>query len=298
MKVKNEYVEISSGQRNIKIQNTILDTYLKEIPKIQFQREEVPTDISLSQIYFKFDTDIDVKPDMIVKTSDFDYSSSHTTRSSSHKGSTIVVDYTYLLEDLSIHIGKKITAIGFGFISGSGYKVGAIVDTRNYNIYIDKKNEIKVSRRDIFSTDGIFYGSNVDGIMHMFPLMTSGWRANTDYKWGVLKSVGLGISTNKIVEEYEFNNYNNELTIKDFGFDIDREFTIEHLNEGLFPEQSIYPSEEIYPERIIRKPIYPDINIYPRFRRISYGGSLSIYTIKISNISGYRWVIADSRSIR
>ena len=269
MKVKNEFIKIKMGKKTVTLHNLILDSYLKEIKNIQFQTNTVPTDIKLTAISFMIDDEIYISPEQEYSPIDFNFTQTGAIQSISYVGGTAIVDYYYNINRNRIidYIGSKITAIAFAY-SSNGYKYGAIVDTSNYDLYIVEDTELQVTRRDIFQTDGFYYSSeSVNAILHMFPkngiYYTQGGQSYQEAEWGVLKSVGLGVSINHIDEEYDISDYESELTDTDFGYEINRVLKIDRDKEGLFPDTDLYPALDLYPERIIREPLYPSLDIYP-----------------------------------
>ena len=269
MKVKNEFIKIKMGKKSITLQNLILDNYLKAVKNIQFTTNTTPTDIKFELVSFMLNNEIYISPEQEYRQSDFYFSQGGGKKEVSYVGGTAVVDYYYNINRNEIidYLGAKITAIAFAY-SNNGYKYGAIVDTSNYDLYIVEDSELQITIRDICQTDGFYYSNeNVNAILHMFPDRHEYFTPNTQsyevIRWGVLKSVGLGVSINNIDEEYDISDYEEELTDTEFGYEINRILNIEHANEGLFPDLDLYPALDLYPERVIREPLYPSNDIYP-----------------------------------
>lgn len=265
MRVKNKYIKLKIGNRSINFTNTIMDTYLEELMEIQFSKENHPYNIALQNIYFRFDNKLNFESNDEIDESSFDIRFLGANYNTSYIKEKIKVDYSYDIEqeELQQYAGHKITAIGFSFLKNSDYIIGAILDTSNYNIYVQDKIELRVMREDEFTTDGIFYSKDIEGAYHLFPKFNESWRTDIECEWGVLVSIGLGISTNIISEEYEINSNWINILQDVWGFEINRELIIEHSSEGLFPALDLYPALNLYPARIINEPIYPSENIYP-----------------------------------
>lgn len=265
MRVENKFIKLKMGNNSINFTNTIMDTYLRQLVDIQFSTGYPPYNIALQNIYFKFDEKLEFEPTDEINESAFDIRFLGANYNANYIKEKITVDYSYKIdqEELQQYVGHKITAIGFSFSMGESYIVGAILDTSNYNIYVQDKVELRVMREDEFTTDGIFYSKDVEGAYHLFPKFNESWRANIECEWGILVSIGLGISTNVISEEYPVN-YNSITVLQNiWGFEINRELTIEKHSEGLYPALDLYPALNLYPARVINEPIYPSEDIYP-----------------------------------
>lgn len=268
MKIKNDFIEIKLNNRVVTIRNHILEKYIIAIKDNQFKTEEQPKDLRLNFIYLKFDEPVSISEEL--QTTDFDLTFAGAKFDLNYAGNQIIADYYYLLsqETLRQYQGRKIASIGFGgSFENYSVSIGAVVDTSNYDLYVTENVDLKITRRDIFSTDGIFYTTDNVGMYHLFPyfqeLYTPSTASYQKIQWGVLKSIGLGVTSAEMREEYPFIDYETEITQNDTEYEINTELTIEQVNEGLFPALDLYPSTDLFPARIITDPLYPSRDIYP-----------------------------------
>lgn len=292
MKVKNDFIVIKNGKQEIKIQNTILDTYIEKIIANQIELE-VRANLLMYYIFLKFDTELDFDEASILTKDNFDLAFGSYTYNTETSEKEIINNYMYMLtkgieatEIITNNIinsfenynGRKLTAIGFGTnLFGNLY---ACLDVRNYNIYLDTAQVLSVTRRDILSTDAYFYSK--DNIIK-FPVHLSNGKGVSDtttgvYKtyYGILKSIGLGHNVYEMAEEHTLLPYSEHIQSNKNSIMINDELTIEYKNEGLFPRGDLFPEVELYPARIIidnlypSKDKYPEIDIYPVYSAYQY----------------------------
>lgn len=264
MKIQNKFIKIKNGNKEITLQNTILKYYLGLLETMQFQTTSY-VDSQFYYTYLKFDDKLIVDFENNYLESDFDarFEKKHVERN--YANNQITADYIYEIDKrfLSMWYGHKITAIGFGTLIG----IGAVVDTSNYDIYLYENSELQIYRRDIYKSDGLFSTNDNVGMYHILP--------NGDYKyqnnvqkfigeWGVIESIGLGVSKGQMLEEYPIMINEDIIMAEDYqSFIIDKELTIERESEGLYPSLDLYPSQDLYPARVIREGLYPSEDIYP-----------------------------------
>lgn len=297
MKIKNEYVIIKNGKKQIKLHNLILDRYLNQIVTNQIDIENRKS-LLMYYIFIKFDTELTFDNTTELNENSFDLAMWASSYDTEMTKKDIINNYMYKLEkgysaikistnqeitNFEEYSGRKITAIGFGANTYSN--LYACLDTSNYNIYLDTNQTFTVTRKDILSTDGYFYSQ--DSIVQSPIHLSNGIGVNDpvsgiykDY-YGVLKSVGLGINPYKMLEEHSLMPYINHIETGTDFINILDELVIEYISEGLFPAQDLYPAENLYPARIIEDSLYPSADIYPRYRYISYICTISIHTAKI-----------------
>lgn len=270
MKIQNKYIKIKNGDREIELHNTILKTYLFLLWQMQFVDASF-VDSEFVQVYFKFDDEMIVDFESQFEPSDFDANFLKKYVTKTYTGNVATVDYIFDIDKrfLSMWYGHKITAIGFGTL----YGIGAVVDTSKYDIYLYDNAELQIFRRDTYITDGLF--SSNDGIKGLYHIMQNGdykWQNNNSKyvgEWGILKSIGLGVSKGVMLEEYNIKNpfeYPDEDVIMSDdmqGFVINKELTVERISEGLFPATDLYPSSSLYPARVIENGLYPSNELYP-----------------------------------
>lgn len=193
--IKNDAIIIKNGKKVIELRNTILDEYLK-----RFAVRQMDTNYALNShntflkfILIKFDTPISYDTDSEILTDDFDICLMEDPQSKQTINKTnIAIDYTWLLnknayiyeyatheagEFISDWHNRKITAIGFNTTwapTGTGVSkpICAIIDTSNYNLYLQDNQLFTVTRRDLINSDALFWSSNsskVPGALHLAP---------------------------------------------------------------------------------------------------------------------------------
>lgn len=295
MKIKNESVNLKIGNKQYDFKNLIMDAYLKRFVLAQTDEKRMKgldrvTD--LEYCLLKFDTPLEnISPSSIFYNQDFDacivFYNSHTQQINENQ---IVVEYSYQATGqimnyanenntdnpsyISDFYGKKITAIGFNtwFIRYNEeldiwkHPVCSILDTSNYNIYLQENQEVVITRRDIIETDAIFYSNNnqkVPGPAHLAPYglpqiiyqpniyedeTHSSWQSFNDSCHGILYSVGFSSYTDYIDKEYIIGkgvlakNNGTELIIKNI-----RNYLA--TDSSLFCDKNLYTGDGLYPIR-------------------------------------------------
>ena len=178
MKIINDIITIKIGNKIYNCRNLILDEYLKKFPESQCcYRVKQNNGMALKYIYLKLRTPLrdEIQADSKIKASEFDiYSLSTTKYKQTISKQQINVDYdcTFKHYEIENYYGSKIMAIGFCTSYDKGSYIDAILDTSNYNIYIEKNQEILISRRDIIMSDALFYTNRPDlikGPIHLCP---------------------------------------------------------------------------------------------------------------------------------
>lgn len=193
--IKNDAIIIKNGKKVIELRNTILDEYLK-----RFVARQMDTNYALNThntflkyMMIKFDTPINYDTDSEILTDDFDICLMEEPQSKQAINQTnITIDYTWLIgKDAFIYeygtheagefipdwYNRKITAIGFNTTwASSGTDVStpicAIIDTSNYNLYLQDDQLFTVTRRDLINSDALFWSNNsskVPGALHLAP---------------------------------------------------------------------------------------------------------------------------------
>lgn len=307
MRIKNEYIIINNGQKEIKLHNTILNKYLDKIIANQFATTANDrVSLLLENVYIRFDTPLVFDKTSNLDESDFNLKTYMYIFKDDVSSSKIILNYLYKfdetpslvydinlqesIEDMSPYVGKKITAIGFGgvdYIDNVEYNnIYACVDTSLYGISIETATEVfSVERRDILETDAFFYCPSkiVDGPIH---LCNGQYEYFEGTQWeefklfSVLSSVGVGILPLNMDIEKTLLPYSSHITTANQTINIIDQFEIEYTSEGLFPATDLYPATNLYPERIVNE-LYPSHDIYPRNRYIPRRVSIPIHAIKI-----------------
>ncbi len=283
MKIHNEVVEIKIGNKKYEFKNLILNEYLKRFAEKQldmFENRNLLKSTELNYCFLKFDEPIEnLNQNIELIPEEFDicavYGAKSTIQNLSEKGCSIKYTYEFdwLMWDFNKHTandnfisnyyGKKITAIGFGTYWSNllGNKICAVLDTSNYNIYIQKNQNITITRKDIITSDASFWSNNskITGPLHLAPtggepLLEQkekwyvGYTITTKPQrtYGILESIGFSNYINEINEEISVNSLNPTISEEnELSFD-----SIEnYYNENnLYTSDALY-SGEIYPER-------------------------------------------------
>lgn len=256
MIVKNNYVKIQTGDKIYVRKNMILDTYIYRLFDSQLNTSHLPTQIL--SCYIKLDTPIeDVDYDTVLTENDFDitfyggtteeYQGQNKFKKMSEQNkNNIKITYlfsneglfyakgqNYYSNDFAMFNGRKITAIGFGYVG----TVFAFLDTTNMNIIINGNEGLNVTREDIFQSDGICKGFD-------FPLHLVNDSAYYDFtpilhtslmKKAQLYSIGFGNTLGLMEEEYLIDDVEIERNNNSITFNVEREEKIGH-----------YPSEDLH----------------------------------------------------
>lgn len=290
MKIKNELVKIEIGSKKYDFNNKILDEYLNRFAKAQLDQNElnsVKLKKALRYCLIKFDTPFqDLQGNTELHNQDFDIcfvGGANYTQTISEE--QIVVQYDYdtskdsFIWDyekntadgtkISDYYDRKITAIGFNSYWTNDENlewklpICAILDTSNYNMYLQKNEDLSITRKDILITDGLFYSNDstkVPGPAHLAPNGVpqiieqsniynedkTSWYSFNDSGYGILYSVGLSSYKDYIDKEFVIGNdvqiedNGNELKIND----IENYFSTDN---PLFSNKAIYPSTNLYP---------------------------------------------------
>lgn len=285
MKVKNEYILIKKRNKEIKIQNTILLRYIKNIIQNQLSPEN-RANLVMTTLFLKFDRPLSFNSSTDLQKNDFDIYTTYNLMSTEISDSETIINYLYELNhntkdikteswiaSIEPYLNRLITAIGFGAVDQGELTVYACVDTSNYGLYIDDLTEVfSVSRKDRISTDAIFYSNNkkIKGALHLFEGQYIYNHVNFPEirLVGILKSVGVGTTFFNMNQEIKIND--KDLIVSDDKILINKEFEIKHTSEGLLPDIDLYPNDSQYPERIINIPLFPNKNVYPEIEQYPF----------------------------
>lgn len=288
MKIKNDLISIKIGKKQYDFHNLILDEYLKSFATEQLNIDNIKTFKSMKNLKYlliKFDTPLEnLNEKSILKNEDFDiallYSS---TISQITNENRIITQYTYQSSDIIIwdynkedhsgqspkiyeYAGKKITALGFNtyWATSLFYEnpVKAVLDTSNYNIYIQENQNFTVIRKDIITTDALFYSNNMSKVpapLHLMPVynkavITPNWLYNesgggiggTDESYGIIYSIGLSSYIDRIDKEFVIGE---DIEITQNGTELEIEGIENYLSNEklLYPNSNLYPSSSLYP---------------------------------------------------
>lgn len=263
----------------------ILDTYLKTFASSQLSIEntnQINNRRNLTCLLIKFDIPFEnLNEKSVLVNEDFDvYAFGSVTSTQEVLENKIITQYQYETDkvlsysssnfsepkDISEYYGKKITALGFnsfGSKSTSIYTdVKTILDTSNYNIYLQEKQDFVVARRDIITTDALFYSSNknkVSAPFHLMPIKNKAvikpnWLYNEsgagiggpDESCGVIYSVGLSSYVDRIDKEFIIGE---DVQITQNGAELEIQGIENYCTneKPLYPNSNLYPSSNIYP---------------------------------------------------
>lgn len=251
MKIKNEYVQVRIGNKTYTKRNMILDKFIKRVFNAQIDKSHLTAEII--NCYLKLDTPIgDISYDSDIPLSTFDITFWGGTAKTStgidnfgkmsqltNNSVKIIYNFDgrpfyeynndyYSYNSFNMFNGRKITAIGFGY---AGH-VFAVVDTNDMDIYIDRNENISITRVDLYKSDGIVKG--FDYPLHLVNDLAH-YQDNFDERINAqLYSVGFGNKLGLVEEEYLINDVLEE-----------RGDTYVILNVNRNKEIGHYPSEEL-----------------------------------------------------
>lgn len=239
------------------ILDTYLERFVNRQMDTNYNTTDKLTD--LNYILLKFDTPLEYDTSSELGNEVFDICIIDKARiKQSIENSNISIDYTWIIggdafireyathdvgEFLPDYYGRKITAIGFNTFwpessFGSIYSpVCAIVDVSNHNLYLQENQLFTITRRDNISSDALFWSNDkekVPGAFHIAPNAgpqiiyqpniysddRMAWSSFYDEAYGIIYSVGLSNSTNRIDKEYiigqdvQMKKSKNKLIIK------------------------------------------------------------------------------------
>lgn len=309
MKIKNDLISIKMGKKQYDFQNLILDEYLKTFVTEQLSPDnisKIKNMKALKYLLIKFDTPLNnINEKSILKNEDFDicfvWGSTYSYKQENSE-SRIIVQYKYETSIfwnvwdykkmtanniyLSDYYGKKITALGFNtYWTASTLQenpVKAVLDVSNYNIYLQENQEFAVTRKDIITTDSLFYSNDrnkVKAPIHLMPTYnkavitpnvlnkvvgdTTFYHNGLDESYGVIYSVGLSSYFNRIDKEFvigkdiEIIQNETEIQINDIN-NLLSKYT-EYLKNGLYPRTGLYPLQSNYRFLILKYKVWQKI---------------------------------------
>ena len=284
MKIKNDLISIKTGDKHYDFTNLILDVYLQAFASAQLSIENVNKIIYHKNLLYpllKFDTPLKAfdKTSTLVNE-DFDTFSLDCSEMQEANNNRIITKYTYNIqnvynfnnsnypqsEPISNYYGRKITAIGFSVLGGKSSSVYstvmAVLDTSNYNIYLQPNQNFNITRRDIITTDALFYSNDKNKVpapLHLMPIQNKAviepnWLYNEsgagiggqDASYGVIYSIGLSSYIDRIDKEFVIGE---DVEITQNGTQLNIEGIENYLNNEnpLYPSSNLYPSSSIYP---------------------------------------------------
>lgn len=291
MKIRNDLVSIKIGQKQYDFKNLIFDEYLKRIISRQLDIENfnlLHHEFFMRNLLLKFDTPFEnLDSSTVLHNQDFDIGlTKGATAEQEISDEGISIKYTYnagpdfVVYDYSKgtasnnyinnYYGRQITAIGFN----SSYRndssmtnsipVCAILDTSNYNLYLQENQLFIVTRKDTITTDAKFYSKfpEIKGPAHLCPM---GIEYNGD-SWinnyyGILYSIGYGNHPDTMLTEELIGNEvraiqdNTNLFI---GPIINTDFAnkLKYPNSNIYPNYKLYGAKDNYKYIILKYKVY------------------------------------------
>ena len=306
MKVHNDYVDIEIGGKKYHLTNRITTEYYKRIIERQLvqQANNNIKSFRLRYCFLKFDTVLTAATPVI---SDFNIriffddaneilGNSGTTTKYTYSDQTTCYDIQNSRElgrnGLQNYAGRKITAIGFGtsptrlVASPETANMLAVVDTSNYNIYINEGESFLVVRQDTIMSDAKlitdypsvikspvhlrYYG--LQEIMSMDPSQNIDPGGSTytlkNMANAYLESIGLGHNERRQLEIYNItkNREANILTILDpnsqyFELPPKGKYVLQP-NRLVFPQNNLYMLNRSYSKIFFNYRIYQVYQTY------------------------------------
>lgn len=252
MKVKNEYVQVKIGDKTYTKRNTILDRFISRTFLSQINTIHSWADIN--RCYVKFDTPLEYDDINNVSWEDFDVTLYGGTWDGTDKNrfdymsqknnNSVRVTYNYNpfstsyfgyngnvyeANQFNIFIGRKITALSFANLR----TIFAIVDTNDMGIYIDNKEQIQITRVDLYQSDGVVRGFEYP--LHLVNDLARYDNVGFTNTKAQLYSVGFGNVLGLMEEEYLINDVLDELGDTYINLNVNRTKKIGH-----------YPSEDLH----------------------------------------------------
>ena len=277
MKIKNDLVSIKIGKKQYDFKNLILDTYLQRFIKGQLDKNTINNILygkNLIYCMLKFDTPLqNINSNSVIYNQEFDAALAIGCKyEQTISEKQIIIEYTYnskdildysdgSIKDISNFYGRKITALGFNNTfreydeenEMSKLPVLAVLNTENYNIYLQENQELAITRKDIITTDALFYSNNKDKIQgpaHLVPFgipeITQNKKNYYSAAHGILYSIGLSSYTDYIDKEFIIGQ---DIEVEENGTELNIKGLENYLatDNSLFPSNNIYPSAGLYP---------------------------------------------------
>ena len=319
MEIKNDCIEIKIGNKKYEFKNLILDTYLKKFVHSQLYPTDFDTKLrrNLKTIGIKFDEpikDINEKSEINILESDIVTYSASLFETVEGAEKTIYVDYRYNIpystvgsnayyididklnieEDIAIYSlekfkGKKIAQIFFASywigLNDNPIYIDAILDVSNFNIYIQENQDIYITRKDIISTDAIFYNNDNELIKYpeylspikVLDIFNQGWveyeyeegsytRMEADKAYSQLYSIGFSNSIDKIEKEFingkDFTAVEEDNKLKIINIENKYLGSLIYPNINIFPSLNLYPLQEKFKYIVYKYKLFQDYILY------------------------------------
>ena len=303
MKIRNDLVSIKIGDKQYDFNNLILDEYLRAFAESQLSTEkanQINNSKELTCLLIKFDTPLqNLNEKSVLVNENFDVCAfSKITTEQEASNNKITTQYKYEIDkvlsytssnfaqpiDISEYYGKKITALGFNVFrskSTSIYtNVKAVLDTSNYNIYLQENQNFTITRKDIITADALFYSNDVNKVpapLHLMPVNNKAviepniiynsdktlWITGSDVSFSTIHSIGLSSFIDKIDKEFiigqdvEIVENGTKLAINNIENLLSKYKT--YLTSDLYLNSNLYPSKAEYEYLIVKYKVWQNI---------------------------------------
>lgn len=317
MKIKNELISLKIGNKHYDFNNLILDTYLERFVKAQLDKTKIDNithDKRLNYCLIKFDTPFEnLKHNTLLNNYDFDIAlifGTSVEQIVTERQITVKYNYDFkigtIIEyssseviDIQKFYGRRITVIGFNsyyantFGSEWDIPVLAVLDVSNHNIYLQKNQELSVTRKDIITTDALFYSNNknkVPGAAHLAPYglpqiinqpniyeNANSYKQFNDPGYGILYSIGLSSYIDYIDKEFIVGQ---DIQVEQNGTELNINGLENYLSvdSPLFCGKNIYPNSSLYPVKTNYKYIIFKYKVWQMVHTGTYDNTISTLT--------------------
>ena len=306
MQVKNKYVKIKIGNKEIDFNNLILDTYLRRMVEGQSSFDsEFWQSPELRYCYVKYDSKLDFDETSVLHPTDFNNYFDTTKIKIKHTTNEIEVEYRYSsLRHSQADYDKKITALGFFDSNSQDAICYACLDLSNYGLYYKSSEDLTIVRVDSLSTKATFTTNNniIDYPLHLSPRMHKVGYLNYYNLTAYLSSVGLGTNARIMRKEIELDENNtiyfgNKIIFHDI---LSNENILDILEPNIRqPQNRLYPTDTAnnYTYLFLKFKIYRNKFIFEetRWEHIDTG---NWYTLSVPiNVTGdFNYAITYERS--
>lgn len=273
MKIKNEYIKIKQGDKEITLNNYIYDDYLSLFSTTQYDNGQDAEDLYYKQqekefynCFVRFDEPLeDITNAQITDFEVFGYRTK-TNFIKIKNGVSVIYNYFFNafydiynpdeLINKEEYYNRKITALGFG----RNGKIYACLDVSNYEIYVLEDENLAITRKDNILSEANCY--EYDFPVHLSPLgdfenaLYNETSLEFENKYAKLYSVGFAKTAGVMSEEYIIGQDIDIKVIDDtkFSFNLKKGEDI-----SLYPRNDLYTGNDIYP-----LPLYVQHEFYPQ----------------------------------
>jgi hypothetical protein len=265
MVIKNQSIDIFLGNRQFKYKNLLTDTLLTEFAYTLKPENFNASVRSMDYCYIKFDTPLTIENNSQYLKNDFDIliynnygeqsadiSPNSISLLTELVGKPVLSDNPATDVSWNDYVGRKVCTLGFRWTFTDNFAdhkyMLSLVDLSQFNIILQKNEEIKVTRIDTIESDNQFFVGTpkVKGLVHLSPIgMDSILGINRAY--AKLIKIGWGHNPDEFEGGFPVEgNINYSITgIGEITFE---DVTIPVVTtQGLFPSNTLYPSNNLFP---------------------------------------------------